>query len=142
MIKIGDNVRINSRNYLLSKYNGMIGIVEDLSCYIGVKIVGISNPKSSNGLFYVSSYDFKTEENSPRYSSHKNYLPEIKNVIFNEPATIILWEDGTKTVVKCQNGDKYSREVGMALCVAKKAFGNTSSFNDIFKKWIDNDDKT
>ena len=31
-------------------------------------------------------------------------LPEIKNVIFNEPATIIIWKDGTKTVVKCQEG--------------------------------------
>ena len=26
----------------------------------------------------------------------------IKNVIFNPPATIVFWEDGSKTVVKCQ----------------------------------------
>ena len=32
-------------------------------------------------------------------------LPEIKDVIFNEPATIIIWKDGTKTVVKCQEGE-------------------------------------
>ena len=27
----------------------------------------------------------------------------IKEVIFNDPATIVYWEDGTKTVVKCHN---------------------------------------
>ena len=64
-----------------------------------------------------------------------NYLPEIKNVKFNGPATIVFWEDGTKTVVKCQDGDDYSKEVGLAMCVVKKVFGNTSKYNDIFKKW-------
>ena len=64
-----------------------------------------------------------------------NYLPEIKNVKFNGPATIVFWADGTKTVVKCQDGDAYSEEIGLAMCIIKKAFGNTSKYNDIFKKW-------
>ena len=64
-----------------------------------------------------------------------NYLPEIKNVKFNGPATIVFWADGTKTVVKCQAGDDYSKEVGLAMCIVKKVFGNTSKYNDIFKKW-------
>lgn len=64
-----------------------------------------------------------------------NYLPGIKNIKFNGPATIVFWGDGTKTVVKCQDGDDYSEEVGLAMCIVKKAFGNTSKYNDIFKKW-------
>ena len=64
-----------------------------------------------------------------------NYLPEIKNVKFNGPATIVFWADGTKTVVKCQDGDDYSKEIGLAMCIVKKVFGNTSKYNDIFKKW-------
>ena len=64
-----------------------------------------------------------------------NYLPEIRNVKFNGPATIVFWADGTKTVVKCQDGDAYSEEVGLAMCIIKKVFGNTSKYNDIFKKW-------
>ena len=64
-----------------------------------------------------------------------NYLPEIKNVKFNGPATSVFWEDGTKTIVKCQDGDDYSKEVGLAMCIVKKVFGNTSKYNDIFKKW-------
>lgn len=64
-------------------------------------------------------------------------LPAIKNVYFNPPATVVLWDDGTKTVVKCQDGDTYSHETGLALCMAKKAMGNSSrQFNDIFHKWI------
>lgn len=69
-----------------------------------------------------------------------NYLPEIKNVKFNGPATIVFWADGTKTVVKCQDGDDYSKEVGLAMCIVKKVFGNTSKYNDVFKKWCPNYD--
>ena len=44
----------------------------------------------------------------------------IKDVIFNNPATIVLWKDGTKTVVKCQKGDTYNPELGLAMCIIKK----------------------
>ena len=69
----------------------------------------------------------------------KSHIDEkfyIKDVIFNDPATIVLWADGTKTVVKCQDGDIYSKETGLALCIAKKALGNKGNFNEVFKKWI------
>lgn len=62
--------------------------------------------------------------------------PEIKKVIFNDPVTVVIWEDGTKTVVKCQPGDTYSKETGLALCIAKKFLGNKGNFNEVFKKWI------
>lgn len=61
---------------------------------------------------------------------------QIQKVIFNNPATIVFWADGTKTVVKCQEGDTYSRETGLATAIAKKALGNKGSFNDVFKKFI------
>jgi len=68
-------------------------------------------------------------------SSHKD-ASLIKKVIFNDPATIVFWNDGTKTVVKCQEGDTYDKEKGLALCIAKKALGNKGNFNNEFKKWI------
>lgn len=61
---------------------------------------------------------------------------DISNVIFNGPATIVMWKDGTKTVVKCQDGDCYSEETGLALCFMKKALGNKPNFNNAFRKWI------
>lgn len=60
----------------------------------------------------------------------------IKNVIFNDPATIVFWYDGTKTVVKCQPGDTYDKRMGLALCIAKKALGNKGNYNNVFDKWI------
>lgn len=63
-------------------------------------------------------------------------LYTIENVIFNEPATIVFWNDGTKTVVKCQNNDVYSKETGLAMAICKKFFGNNGKYNDVFKKWI------
>lgn len=61
---------------------------------------------------------------------------EIDRVIFNAPATIVFWADGTKTVVKCQEGDTYSKETGLAVAIAKKVFGNKGNFNEVFKKFI------
>lgn len=63
-------------------------------------------------------------------------LPPIRNVIFNPPATIVLWGDGAKTVVKCGEGDTYSKELGLAMCMAKKALGNKGNYNKVFKKWL------
>ncbi len=60
----------------------------------------------------------------------------IEKVIFNDPATIVIWKDKTKTVVKCQEGDTYSPELGLAMCIAKKYLGNKGNFNEVFKKWI------
>ena len=68
-----------------------------------------------------------------------NYMPNlaIKDVIFNPPATIVFWMDGTKTVVKDQGEVFYDPEKGMAMAVAKKAFGNQGNYYNQFKKYID-----
>lgn len=78
---------------------------------------------------------------SKQTAPHKpTSLPEIKKVIFNKPATIVFWADGAKTVVKCHRDDKYSKDAGLAWCIAKKATGNSEEFIDIFEKWIPKDD--
>lgn len=56
-----------------------------------------------------------------------------EKVIFNDPATIVIWKDGSKTVVKCQKNDEYDPEKGVALCFMKKALGNKGNFNNILK---------
>lgn len=61
----------------------------------------------------------------------------IKDVIFNKPATIVKWCDGTKTVVKCQNGEPFDKEKGLALAFIKKMYGNTGRYNEIFHYWCD-----
>lgn len=61
---------------------------------------------------------------------------KIKKVIFNEPATVVLWEDGTKTIVKAGDGDIYDPEKGLAMAIAKKALGNQGNYYEVFKKWL------
>ena len=63
----------------------------------------------------------------------------IKNVIFNDPYTIILWKDGKKTIVKCQPGDVYDKEKGLALALVKHFMCDSNYFNTIFKKWLPED---
>lgn len=58
----------------------------------------------------------------------------IKKVIYNNPATIVIWSDGTKTVVKCKEGDTYSKELGLAMCLSKKCLGD--NYHKVFKEWV------
>lgn len=48
----------------------------------------------------------------------------ITNVRFNNPATIVWFDDGTKVVSKAGHGDKYNPEVGFNVCLLKKLLGN------------------
>ena len=64
---------------------------------------------------------------------------EIKKVIFNDPATIVFWDDGSKTVVKCKPGETFSEAAGLALCYMKKCKGN--KFHKQLKKWLPKEDK-
>ena len=75
------------------------------------------------------------------YSNHANckifVTPQIKNVIFNSPATIVFWNDGTKTVVKCQNHEEFDPEKGLAMAFFKKMHGNKGHYFEEIKKWTE-----
>lgn len=62
-------------------------------------------------LFYVDSKVIDTKIIKP------------KKVIFHNPATIVYWSDGSKTVVKAQEGDGWDEEKGLAMCYVKKFIG-------------------
>lgn len=68
--------------------------------------------------------------------------PEIKNVIFSGPCTIVMWSDGDKTIVRCDD-ENFDKEKGLAMAIAKKFLGTNktkSNYNDIFKKWCTEDE--
>lgn len=54
-------------------------------------------------------------------------IPGICAVTFNDPATIIQWEDGTKTVVKCASGQQFDEYTGFCAAVCKKLFGSSAN---------------
>ena len=70
---------------------------------------------------------------NPNLKSAPNNL-DIEKVIFNNPATIVLWKDGTKTIVKAKN-EEFDPEKGLAMAITKKALGNKGNYFDTIKKW-------
>ena len=152
--KVGDRVKIISG--IGTPESSMIGrvgtVVRSKMFFDGIKyfvlVDGFDNPCIYDGTCLYSSSNLSpwlgdTKEAilaaRIRYNKNENripkLLPKIKSVIYNRPATIVFWEDGTKTVVKCEN-EEYDPEKGLAMAIAKKALGNNYHYYDIFKKWL------
>lgn len=70
------------------------------------------------------------------YDKYVESKEPIKKVIFNDPATIVFWSDGTKTVVKCHD-EEFDPEKGLAMAISKKALGNQGNYFNVFKKWTE-----
>lgn len=123
---VGMEIRINyNEPYILSieKKPRPQYVVNLNTCYPSIDISGLI--KAANTIKKGFENMFGTLRNI-----------EIVKVIFNEPATIIIWDDGTKTVVKAQKGEVFDKEKGLAMAVVKKAFGNNGNYYNEFKKWI------
>jgi len=61
---------------------------------------------------------------------------QVDKIIFNDPATVVVWQDGSKTVVKAMEEDVFQPEVGFAMAVMKKAFGSHCAYKRFIKEWI------
>ena len=70
--------------------------------------------------------------------SLRRKVPNIKRVISNDPATIVMWSDNTKTVVKAEN-EAFDPEKGLAMAIAKKALGNMGNYYNEFRKYLGDD---
>ena len=107
--------------------------------FLGRTYAFLANPK----VIYHSGYETGSiNQLIAKCFVRREHMPKIKKVIFNKPATIVLWDDDTKTVVQCQKGksgkiEKFDKEKGLAMCIAKKCLGNKSNFNNEFKRWIE-----
>lgn len=79
-----------------------------------------------------SAYERKDELQKSPITNKVKYYFAVEDIIFNEPATIIKWMDGTKTVVKCKEGETYDKEKGLAMAVMKRIYGR--QFHRILKQ--------
>lgn len=100
------------------------------SITVGMTVDGIN--LYARGCGAALCAEIENRLNYPHYG-----IPRIKNVIFNEPATIVFWADGTKTVVKCQEGDIFDPEKGLTMAITKKALGNQGNYCNEIKKWVE-----
>lgn len=85
-------------------------------------------------LMDATSYAYEELMRLQKINTHNPF--DYEKVIFNDPATIVIWSDGTKTVVKCQPEDVFDPEKGLALCYMKKALANKGSFNRVLKREV------
>lgn len=60
--------------------------------------------------------------------SYKRKFTPVQ-IIFNDPATIVFWEDGTKTVVKCAPGTPFNKYAGFCAALAKHVYVSNSAIN-------------
>lgn len=150
-MKIGTRVRVKREsNTYGGKYCNHVGYVESVyngreGGKVGVKLDGMSNSNSGRGLFYFleSELDVLAVPSTDTYSFIKDQLNKrygcpftIKKVYFNDPVTVILWADGTKTIVRCGEDDIYDPEKGLAMAISKKALGNKGNYYNTFKKHL------
>ena len=94
---------------------------------------------NDNSNIWVSTDD--TISISEEHLSYKKEKPTIKNVIFSGPATIVIWSDGDKTIVKKSDCEaEMDKEKGLAMAIIKKAYKDAgkegSYFRRIFGAWI------
>ncbi len=96
------------------------------------------NKKLDNrdGLWRIKNSHYGVNPVYGKDNLKNTFLGMITKVVFNDPATIVFWNDGSKTVVKCNPEDKFDPEKGLAIACMKKLFGNKGYYNDIFRKWL------
>ena len=144
-MKIGDRVEACGRcfeyyNIVPGASGTIIGKPENYTGYV-VEFDGICNKKTYDGSFYITPSCLRPLTYKIAMEGVKTVDPlEIKNVYFNDPVTVAMWNDGTKTIVRCSENDFYDPEKGLAMAIVKKAYGNDNKFHKVFKKWIPDED--
>ena len=105
----------------------------------GVRLDDRDNPKSVNGLFWFHENELLHAVDNTKFSNAlksirkattmTNPNPEpslVEKVIVNGPKTIVFWNDGTKTIVSCREGEEFDVYTALCAALAKKMFGSTS----------------
>jgi hypothetical protein len=98
-------------------------------------IFGSSN--FTNGcisLNYSDIYDYSQDKCISKWLKIVGDLV-IRNVYFNDPVTVVIWNDGTKTIVRAEN-EAYDPEKGLAMAICKKVMGNKGNYYETFKTWL------
>ena len=81
-------------------------------------------------------------KNREEYMKERNHM-SIKNIDFQPPLTVVIWEDGTKTFVRCAENEMFDPEKGAAMAIAKKALGDNYNYIEkisyYVNKWLKKD---
>lgn len=126
--------------------------VDSIDVYSGEELPTVTGALCDKLLFgdisdfrnYFNSPQWELDSNSRLQCSYDKYFRRplmtgcnaaITDVIFNDPATIVFWSDGDKTIVKATD-EKFDKEKGLAMAIAKKLYGyNKGNYYNIFRQY-------
>ena len=123
-----------------TRLNLMVGAVYDITADNSktynnpVLIEGINEKAPKN---YNYAYPMREITNAVLIQAPRRPTANVK-IIINEKkkTTVAIWGDGSKTVVKCQPGDEFDAEKGIAMCFVKRSFNNRGCYNDWMREVI------
>ena len=86
----------------------------------------------SNGTGEIWNNKIETNFSEPKYIIKSAYttdmfndiLDDIDHIIYNEPATIVTFKDGSKVCVKASKGDTFNKETGLIYAIIKRLYAN------------------
>ena len=64
----------------------------------------------------------------------------IKRVIYSDPVTTIIWDDGSKTQSRCDERDNFDELTGFMMCVFKKIMKH-KDMRQMLNTFVYGDDK-
>ena len=131
-----NSVNVTDKDYLVYA----IQALDDVEGYTTYKVLGkdiIGYVKNEDfmkeieenycgGFTYLSDAVKKSFSQKP-FKVGKNKF-DYDKIIFNGPATIIIWKDGSKTIAKASEDEfDFDPEKGVAICFMKKMLGHTET---------------
>lgn len=138
--KVGDTVRVldgkniegyaGGWNYLMGKYVGKVGKIVDYNVYFchGVHL-------DLDDGYYV--FDERCLELVKDDGVRAVLVPTVftpKRIYKGKGKTVVLWADGTKTIVKRAEGEADNDYAAFTAALAIKVFGANSEVNRIVKR--------
>lgn len=127
---------------LIGAIENMIGVIED-------KLISKKEEDMTVNLGTIDS--LATKINTCVYNNMANlrttaerinrslsdaflFKPTVKKIIKSGPCTIVIWEDGTKTIVRLREGEKDDEFAAFSAAVVKKLYGSNSAVSKMIKK--------
>lgn len=96
--------------------------------------------RTASDIFEELTQSFLELEHNKYMEENKMRKLAIKKVIYKNPATIVYWNNGEKTVVKCGENETFDPEKGLAMAIIKHLLGNEGNYYNEFKKFLPKED--
>ena len=60
----------------------------------------------------------------------------LERLVYHGRTTVAFWSDGTRTTVRCAEGDEFSKEAGLVYATVKKVSGNTTNYKEAIRRAV------